>query len=92
LCFFAFFTHAITPPFAARQSDTEPGFSSEIKNRASVPLSPFRHCHGLLLSLGLSMHFARGCAVSQCGEASSIRQGDGQRFQKKSYENNTSHN
>jgi len=29
------------------------------------------------------MHFARGCAVSQPGEASSIRQGDGQRFQKK---------
>jgi hypothetical protein len=46
LCFFAFFTHAITPPYAARQSDTEPGFSSEIKNRASVSLSPFRHCHG----------------------------------------------
>jgi hypothetical protein len=24
LFFFAFFTHAITPPFAARRSDTEP--------------------------------------------------------------------
>ena len=29
------------------------------------------------------MHFAHGFAVSQAGEASSIRQGDGQRFQKK---------
>jgi hypothetical protein len=29
------------------------------------------------------MHLAHGIAVSQSGEASSIRQGDGQRFQKK---------
>ena len=29
------------------------------------------------------MHFVRGIAVSQSGEASSKRQGDGQRFQKK---------
>lgn len=29
------------------------------------------------------MHFAHGLAVSRNGEASSIRQGDGQRFQKK---------
>jgi hypothetical protein len=37
---FAFFTPAITPPFAARWSDIEPGFRSEIKNRASVATSP----------------------------------------------------
>jgi hypothetical protein len=34
------------------------------------------------------MRFAHGIAVSQSGEASSKRQGDGQRIQKKSYENN----
>jgi hypothetical protein len=38
---FAFFTPAITPPFAAHSSDTEPRFSSEIKNRASVAPFPF---------------------------------------------------
>ena len=27
-------------------SDTGPGFRSEIKNRASVSLLPFHHCHG----------------------------------------------
>jgi hypothetical protein len=43
---FAFFTHATTPPFAAHWSDTEPIFSSEIKNRASVSLLPLRLCHG----------------------------------------------
>jgi hypothetical protein len=43
---FAFFTPAITPPFAAHWSDTEPTFGSEIKNRASVSPLPFRHCHG----------------------------------------------
>jgi hypothetical protein len=46
LSVFAFFTHAVTPPFAARWSDTEPRFGSEIKNRASVAPLPFRHCHG----------------------------------------------
>jgi hypothetical protein len=35
---FAFFTPAITPPFAAHWSDTEPIVGSEIKNRASVSL------------------------------------------------------
>jgi hypothetical protein len=38
---FAVFTPAITPPFATHWSDTEPKFGSEIKNRASVSLSPF---------------------------------------------------
>jgi hypothetical protein len=37
---FAFFTPAVTPPFAAHWSDTEPRFGSEIKNRASVAPSP----------------------------------------------------
>jgi hypothetical protein len=36
---FAFFTPAITPPFAAHWFDTEPTVGSEIKNRASVSLS-----------------------------------------------------
>jgi hypothetical protein len=45
--FFAFFTHAITPPFAAHWSDTQPIVRSEIANRASVvPSYPPRHCHG----------------------------------------------
>jgi hypothetical protein len=42
---FAIFTPAFTPPIAAHWSDTKPGFWSEIKNRASVSLSTFRHCH-----------------------------------------------
>ena len=43
---FAFFTPAVTPPFAAHWSDTGPRFGSEIKNRASASPLPFRHCHG----------------------------------------------
>jgi hypothetical protein len=43
---FAFFTPAITLPFAARWSDTEPKSGSEIKSRASVSPLPFRRCHG----------------------------------------------
>jgi len=42
---FAFFTPAITPSFAAHWSATEPGFRSEIKNRASVSLLNFRRRH-----------------------------------------------
>jgi hypothetical protein len=38
---FAFFTHAITLPFAARWSDTEPKSGGEIENRASVSPLPF---------------------------------------------------
>ena len=42
---FAFFYARHHAPFAAHWSDTEPGFRSEIKNRASVSLLNFRHCH-----------------------------------------------
>jgi hypothetical protein len=79
---FAFFTPAGTPPFAAHWSDTEPGFRSEIKNRASVSPLPFRHCHGFSFRWILNALRAR-LAVSPSSEASSKRQGDGQRFQKK---------
>jgi hypothetical protein len=79
---FAFFTPAITPPFAAHWSDTEPGFGSEIKNRASVTPLPFCHCHGFSFRWVLNALRAR-LAVSPSSEASSKRQGDGQRFQKK---------
>ena len=40
------FKPALTPPMAARWSDTAPMDGSEIKNRASVSLLTFRHCHG----------------------------------------------
>jgi hypothetical protein len=79
---FAFFTPAITPPFAAHWSDTEPTFGSEIKNRASVSPLPFRHCHGFSFRWVLYALRAR-LVVSPTSEASSKRQGDGQRFQKK---------
>jgi hypothetical protein len=79
---FADFTPAITPPFAARRSDTEPTFGSEIKNRASVSPLPFRHRHGFRFRWTLNALRAR-LAVSPSSEASGKRQGDGQRFQKK---------
>ena len=57
-------------------------FRSEIKSRASVSLLPFRHCHGFCFRLVWNALGARlRCLPS--GEASSKRQGDGQRFQKK---------
>jgi hypothetical protein len=79
---FAFFTHAITPPFAARWSDTEPTFGSEIKIRASVSPLPFATVTVLAFAGFLNALRAR-FAVSPNREASSKRQGDGQRFQKK---------
>jgi hypothetical protein len=78
-----FFTHAITPPLAARRSDTEPKYGGEIKNRASVSPLPFPPLSRFSLSLDSSMHFRARLAVSPSTEASSKRQGDGQRFQKK---------
>jgi hypothetical protein len=56
---FAFFTPAITPPFAAHWSDTEPIFGSEIKNRASVSLCPFATVTVLAFA-GSSMRLAHG--------------------------------
>ena len=79
---FAFFTHALTPPFAARWSDTEPTFGSEIKIRASVSPLPFATVTVLAFAGFLNALRAR-FAVSPNREASSKRQGDGQRFQKK---------
>jgi hypothetical protein len=79
---FAVFTPAITPPFATHWSDTEPKFGSEIKNRASVSLSPFVTVTVLAFAELLNALYAR-LAVSPSSEASSKRQGDGQRFQKK---------
>ena len=79
---FAFFTPAITPPFAARSSDTKPRVCGDIKNRASVSPLPFRHCHGFSFRWVLYALRAR-LVVSPTSEASSKRQGDGQRFQKK---------
>jgi hypothetical protein len=85
--FFAFFTPAITPPFAARLSDTEPTLGARSKTAPASPFRPFATVTVLAFA-GFSMRFAHGIAVSQSGEASSKRQGDGQRIQKKSYENN----
>jgi hypothetical protein len=82
LFIFAFFTQAITPPFAARLSDTEPGLGARSKTAPASPFCPFATVTVLAFA-GFSRHFAYGLAVSQTGEASSKRQGDGQRFQKK---------
>jgi hypothetical protein len=77
---FAFFTPAVTPPFAARWSDTEPIVGSEIYNRASV--SYFSSV--TLLAFADFLHaLPRAARCLPLCEASSIRQGDGQRFQKK---------
>jgi hypothetical protein len=76
------FTPANTPPFAAHWSDTGPRIGSEIKNRASAATSPLRHCHGFSFRWILNALRAR-LAVSPTSEASSKRQGDGQRFQNK---------
>lgn len=62
---------------------------SEIKNRASVAYFPFRHCHGFSFRWVLTAFHAR-LAISRQGEASSIRQGDGQRFQKKAMKTTSS--
>jgi len=58
-------------------------FRSEIKNRASVATSPTSPLSRFSLSLGSLMRFRALLAVSPNSEASSKRQGDGQRFQKK---------
>jgi hypothetical protein len=62
---FAFFTPAITPPFAAHWSDTEPKFRSEIENRASVSPLPFRHCHAFRFRWFVELHFAHGSLSPQ---------------------------
>ena len=79
---FAFFTPAITPLFAAHWSDIEPTVGSEIKNHACVSLSTSATVTVLAFA-GSLMHFRARLAVSPVCEASSKRQGDGQRFQKK---------
>jgi hypothetical protein len=76
-------------PFAAHWSDTEPGMEARSKTAPASPLLPLRHCHGFSFRWVLNALRARLAASPNC-EASSKRQGDGQRFQKKSYENNKS--
>jgi hypothetical protein len=82
LFIFAYFTHAIAPPFAARLSDTGPTLGARSKTAPASPFCPFPTVTVLAFA-GFSNRFASGLAVSQSGEASSKRQGDGQRFQKK---------
>src|ERR1035441_4335067 len=61
--FFAFFTPAITLPFAARLSDTEPTLGARSKTAPASPFRPFATVTGLAFA-GVSMHFAHGIAVS----------------------------
>jgi hypothetical protein len=61
----ACFTPAITPPFAAHWSDTEPKSGSEIKNRASVSLFPFHHCHGFSFRWVVECAFAHSSLSPQ---------------------------
>ena len=79
---FAFFTPPFTPPFAAHWSDTVPTLGARSKTAPASPLLPLRPCHGFSFRWVLYALRAR-LAVSPSSEASSKRQGDGQRFQKK---------
>jgi hypothetical protein len=79
---FAFFTPAITQPFAARSSDTAPTMEAGSENRASVAPPPSRRCHAFRFRRELSA-LTRAARCLPTREASSKRQGDGQRFQKK---------
>ena len=72
----------ITPPYAARLSATEPRLGARSKTAPASPLRPFAPVTVLAFA-----DFFQRCRVRLAGshtdEASSIRQGDGQRFQKK---------
>jgi hypothetical protein len=68
---------------AAHSSDTGPIAGSEIKNRASSFPFATSSTVTVLAFAGIWVHFLHGLAVSLISEASSQRQGDGQRFQKK---------
>jgi len=57
---FAFFTPAITPPFAARSSDTAPTMEAGSENRASVAPPPSRRCHDFRFPPGIECAHARG--------------------------------
>ena len=61
--FFAFFTHAITPPFAARLSDTEPKLGARSKTAPASPFCLFPTVTVFAFA-EFSMHFAHGFAVS----------------------------
>lgn len=81
--FFAIFTPAVIPTIGCSLVRHQAENGSEIKKP--------RQCFHLSLSSTITvlafaespMHFMHGLAVSRNGEASSQRQGDGQRFQKK---------
>ena len=77
-----FFTPAITPPFAARWSDTKPRLGARSKTAPAAPSSPSAAVTVLAFARS-SMRCRARLAVSPISEASSKRQGDGQRFQKK---------
>jgi hypothetical protein len=79
---FAFFTPAITPPLAAHRSDNEPTLEARAKTAPASPLPHFATVTVLAFA-DSCMHFRARLAVSPTCEASSKRQGDGQRFQKK---------
>jgi len=76
------FTPAITPPFAARWSDTKPRFGARAKTAPAAPSGTSAAVTVLAFAKFLMRCRAR-LAVSPISEASSKRQGDGQRFQKK---------
>jgi hypothetical protein len=78
---FAFFTPAITPPFAAHWSDSQPGLEVTSKTAPVAP-SNFRRCHGFCVHQVFNA-LPRTARCLPISEASSKRQGDGQRFQKK---------
>ena len=86
-----FFTPAITPPFAARWSDTKPRLGARSKTAPAAPSCPSAAVTVLAFARSLMRCRAR-LAVSPISEASSKRQGDGQRFQKKAMNTTNSKN
>ena len=82
-CLSSPFSPPSSPSFAAHGSDTEPIVGSGIQNRASVSRSPSPPLSRFRLPLDSWWRFRARLVVSPICEASSQRQGDGQRFQKK---------
>ena len=71
------------PSSAAHSSDTAPRLGARSKTAPASPPFPFRRCHGFSFRWVVICAHAHGALSPAASEASSIRQGDGQRFQKK---------
>ena len=82
MCVFAFFHARHHPTVCCSLVRHQAEIGGEIKNRASGSLLPFRRCHGFSFRRVFDALSRAACCLP-VSEASSKRQGDGQRFQKK---------